>query len=254
MRLHGQVLARAEGAANAGHREPDLLGRQSEDVRELLLVDVQPLGRDVEVDSTFGIRNREPGFRSERRLVLHADLVLATDHDIGPRHLVAVPDLHVARHIPVRVKPRCFRPERVLGLRHRTQDLVFDAHLLRGTSCLLGMVGRDQRDRLAPVADKVEREHRLILDLEAIELHAWHVLVSEHRVNAGHRTRFRCVDRRDPRVGMRAAHRRAPQHVFGMKVGRIGECAADLGWAVDPLDAFADPHRAAMFTASMIFA
>ena len=90
MDLHREVLAAAERAAHAGQREPHLLGRQAEARGDLVAVDVQPLGRDVEVDAALAVGDREPGLRAEEGLVLHADLVLAGDDDVGRRVGVAV--------------------------------------------------------------------------------------------------------------------------------------------------------------------
>ena len=253
MSLHREVLARAKRATDACHREHHLLAREIEDARELLLIDVQPLGRYVEVDSPLAIRNRKPGFRTKGRLVLHSDLVLAAHDDVCAWIRVPVADLHVASHVAAWVQLRRVRRKGVLGLRQRTQNVVFDPHLLRCPPRLLGVVGGDERDRLAPVADEVESEHRLVLDLEAVELLAGHVLVSQHGFHARHRACLRGVDRHEARIRVWAAHRRAPEHALGMKVRRVGEGAADLGRAVGAADAFADPHRAARFTASMIF-
>ena len=46
------------------------------------------------------------------------------------------------------------------------------------------MLGGDDRDRLAEVEDAVDREHRLIGELEPVGLLPGHVLVREHRVHA----------------------------------------------------------------------
>ena len=252
VRLHRQVLARAEGAADAGHRQSHLLLWQPEDVRQLLLVDVQPLGRDVQVHASLAIRDREPRLGPERRLVLHADLVLTGDDDVGPRGLVAVADLHVAEQVAARVEVRRPRRKRLLGVDDGLQHLVLDAHRGRGPASLLGMVGRDERHRLAPVADVIGREDWLVFDLEPVHVLAPHVLVRQHGSHAGHGPRLGGVDVDDPRVRVRAAHCRAPQHPLGLQVGRIGEGAAHLRHAVRAAHALADPHLAAMCTASMI--
>ena len=83
--VHGQVLAAAERAADPGQGQPDLLRRQAERRADLLLVHVQPLGRDVQVDAAVAGRHRQPGLRPEERLVLHADLVVAGHDDVGAR-------------------------------------------------------------------------------------------------------------------------------------------------------------------------
>ena len=252
VRLHRQVFACAEGAADAGHRQSHLLLGKPKDVRELLLVDVQPLGRDVQVDAPLAIRDREPRLGPEGRLVLHADLVLAVDDDVGRRRLVAAADLDVAEQVAVRMQVRRPRCKRLLGVDDGLQHLVLDAHRGRGPAGLLGMVGRDERHRLAPVADKIARQHGLVLDLEPVHLLAPHVLVREHCPHAGHGASLGDVDVDDPRVRVRAAHRRAPQHPLGPQVRRVGEGAAHLGAPVWAADALADPHLAAICTASMI--
>jgi hypothetical protein len=83
--LHRQVLARPERAADSGQRQPYLLRGQAQARRELVAVDVEPLGGDVEVDAAVLGRHRQPRLRAEESLVLHADLVLAADHDVGRR-------------------------------------------------------------------------------------------------------------------------------------------------------------------------
>ena len=50
---------------------------------ELVAVDVQPLRGDVEVDAALAVRDREARLGAEEGLVLHADLVLAGDDDVG---------------------------------------------------------------------------------------------------------------------------------------------------------------------------
>ena len=100
--LHRDVLAPAERAADAGEREAHLLHRQVQAGRDLVAVDVQPLRRDPQVDAAVLGRHREPGLRPEERLVLHPDLVLAADHDVGLARLLAVRDVDVAQQVPAR--------------------------------------------------------------------------------------------------------------------------------------------------------
>ena len=73
--LHRHVLAAAERAADAGEVDAHLLERQAEAGRDLRAVDVQPLGRDVDVDPALAVGHREPGLGAEERLVLDAGLV-----------------------------------------------------------------------------------------------------------------------------------------------------------------------------------
>ena len=73
--LHREVLAAAEGAADAGEVDPHLLRRQAEARRDLVAVDVQPLRRDVDVDAALAVRGRRARLGPEEGLVLDAELV-----------------------------------------------------------------------------------------------------------------------------------------------------------------------------------
>ena len=165
VRLHRQVLPSAEGSADACHRQVHLLPRQPQHGRQLLLVDVKPLRRDVELDAPVVLGHGETRLRSKRRLVLHADLVFAGDDYVGPGGLVAVPDLHLARDVPVGMELRRVGRQRSLGVGDRVQHLVVDLHRLRRAPRLLGMIGGHQRDRLAPVAHDLVRQHRPVTSL-----------------------------------------------------------------------------------------
>ena len=90
--LHRQVLAPAERAADAGEVDAHLLERQPEARRDLRAVDVQPLGRDVDVDAALAVGHREARLGAEERLVLDADLVDAADRDVARGVGVAVAD------------------------------------------------------------------------------------------------------------------------------------------------------------------
>src|SRR4029453_12755266 len=93
--VHGQVLAATECTADAGQCEPDLPWAKSQGGADLTLVDVQPLGGDIQVDPTVVIGHGKPGLRAQKRLVLHADLVLSGHNDVGGRVRVALSDLEV---------------------------------------------------------------------------------------------------------------------------------------------------------------
>ena len=75
--------------------------------------------------------------------------------------------------------------------RHGLERLVLDAHGGSRAPGLLGLLGRDDRDRLAEVAHAVDREHRLVGELEAVGLLPGNVLVGEDGVDAGQGARRR---------------------------------------------------------------
>ena len=137
--LHRQVLAPAERAADAGEVDAHLLGREAEAGRHLVAVDVQPLGRDVDVDAALAVRDGEAGLGPEERLVLACRSRRRPQTDTSPCSLgVAVADDDVADDVrprvvavavphrrPVRVER--LRLERALGVDDRLERLVLDA-------------------------------------------------------------------------------------------------------------------------------
>ena len=193
--LHREVLAAAEGPADAGKVDAHLLDRKPEARRDLVAVDVKPLRRDVDVDAALAVRDREPGLGPEERLILDPELVDALDDDLARRVRVAVADHQVADDVRPRVVAvavphrRAIRMERLLLERalhvdDRLEQLVLDDDRLEREAGLLGVLGRDDRDGLADVPHAVDREHGLVGELEAVRLAAGDVRVAEHRVDA----------------------------------------------------------------------
>ena len=68
-------------------------------------------------------------------------------------------------------------------------DVVDSTASLGGAARLLGMLGRDERDGLAEVADVLHGQDGLVGELEAVALVARDVLVREDGVDAGHAAR-----------------------------------------------------------------
>ena len=75
---------------------------------------------------------------------------------------------------------------RALHVDDRLEQLVLDPHGGGGAARLLRLLGRDERDRLAVVADALGGEHRLVGELEPVGLLAGDVAVREHGVDARH--------------------------------------------------------------------
>ena len=276
--LHRQVLTTAERTPDAAEVDADLLERQAEAGCDLGTVDVQPLGGDVDVDPALAVGHGEPRLRPEKCLVLAAELVDAADRDVAGGIGVSVADHEVAHDVrpvvlPVAVTAR--RPVRMkvglgsgaLHVGDRLERLVDDVDALGCTAGLLRMLCRNDRHRLAVVEDAVDREHRLVGELEPVGLLARDVLVREHRVDARHHQRLARVELGDSRVRVRTAQRVPEEHPGSGQVARVRELACHLGRCVDPRDELAhpadpDPTRRglrhprsdAMRTASKIFA
>ena len=85
-------------------------------------------------------------------------------HDVRAR-VVAVAVRH---RRPVRVERLLLG--RALHVDDRLEQLVLDPDRGGGAARLLGLLGGDERDRLAVVADAVAREHGLIRELEPVGL------------------------------------------------------------------------------------
>ena len=195
--LHREVLPATECAADTAEMDANRCQRQREARRDLRTVDVQPLSGDVDVDAAFSIGNREPRLGPEERLILAPDLVHA-----GHRHLalgvgIAVADHHVAHDVRPVVLAVAVPPRRLLrmevrhlrGARHvvdRLERLVVDADARSRAPRLLGMLSRDERDRLPVVEDAVDREHGLVGELEAVVLLTRDVRVRQDSVNTWH--------------------------------------------------------------------
>ena len=163
---------------------------------------------------------------------------VTTTSPVGVR--VAVADRDVAQQVAARVQRRGGRVERALGVGQRLEHLVVDLDLLGRRARGLGVVGGDDRDRLALVADVLPREHGLVGDLQPVGLAAGHVLVGEHGLHAGHAQRGADLDRADLRARVRRAQGGAPQHPVRPRVGGVGELALDLRDPVGAADALAD--------------
>lgn len=245
--LHRQVLAPAERAADTGECHADLVLGQAEHGRDLLEVRVQPLGRDVELDAAVLGGDRESGLRAEERLVLHAEGVLALDDEVralpGCRHVaahdrLAVHDVRVRNVADVVVVAALVDEDRVRRGRGQLvgddrEFAVLDLDLRGGAAGGLRVVGGDDRDRLAVVADLAVREDRGVLDLQAVVLHlGGQVVVGHDGVDARGLQRLDGVDGDDLGVRDRGAQDLTPEHVLVPHVGGVRELAGDLEGAV----------------------
>src|SRR5206468_11068231 len=134
---------------------------------------------------------------------------------------------------------------------------------------LLRRLRRDDRDRLTDIADLAARENGLVELHETEELARRQLVRGDDRLHAAHLLRGGRVDSRDPRMRVRAPHRRTEEHPLPAEVAAVLELALHFGRAVGPLDRLAHtsadsssrnsgPHRRyiapdARSTASRIF-
>ncbi len=155
-------------------------------------------------------------------------------HDVGAGVLaIAVP-----HRGPAGMQRRHLR--RARHVVDRRQRLVFDGDRAHGLPRVLQGLRGDDRHRLPVVAHAVDREHRLVGELEPVGLRAGDIGMRQNGVHARQGERRRDVDREDARMRVRTAQRRAVQHPGHVQIARVGELAAHLGHAVLPLDDLAD--------------
>ena len=242
LHLHAEVFTGPEGTPHAGEVQPHLFGWQCEACRDLGLVDVQPLGGDVQVDAAVIRRDRQPRLRAHEGLILHAGLVAALDDDCSCCAGIAPAD-------PLAVEDVAVRMDRGgLGRGHRVDDrlrrVVVDDDGGGGAPSGLGVVGGHAGDGLTHVTDHVPGEDRLVRVVESVRLQTGDVLGGDHRTDAGDLQRLRNVDAADRGGGMRRAHEVAPQHAFREQIGGERELPEDLRDAVRSRRTLAEPAAA----------
>lgn len=216
---------------------------------------MEPLGGDVEVDAAVLLGHGEAGLGAEEGLVLHAEGVLALDDDVGPlpgRRDVAAHDGLAVHDIGVRDVPDVVvvavlvDQDRVGGGRgglvgDHGQFAVVHLDLRGGAAGRLRVVGGDDRDGLAVVADLAVGEDGGVPDLQAVVLHLGRQVVVRHDgVHARRGEGLGGVDGDDLGVGDGGAQDLAPEHVLVPHVGGVRELSGDLEGAVGAEGGLAD--------------
>ena len=95
--LQRQVFAGAERPAHPGQGESDLLLVDSQARRDLLPVDVQPLGGDEQLHAAVVVGQGHARLGAHEGLILHAHLVGALHHHLAGCVLVAVADVDLPK-------------------------------------------------------------------------------------------------------------------------------------------------------------
>ena len=239
--LQAHVLARPERAAHTGELKAHSFLGQTEALRDLTAILVQPLRRDEQLDAVpVAVGQRERGFEAEEGLVLHADLVGALDHDVADDALVSALDALVAEDVAVGMDRG--RLDRSLGIGERLEHLVLDDDRLARAPGSLGMIGSDRGDRLTRIEHGVGREHGLVRADEAVG-RAGHVFGGDDHLDAGDAPRGAHVEPADAGMGMRRPQRLPPHHPLGPEVGGEREPSLHLRCRVGTRRARAE-HRA----------
>lgn len=239
--LEGGVLAVGRRARDAGDDDPHPVRLQTEAGRRQVAVGVRVGGGGVDLHAPVGPRDGKPRLGADGRGVLAADPVQALDDHLAGGLRVAVAQRDVPDQVAVGVQGG--RPERLLGVGHRVQQLVLDRDGGRGEAGGVGVVGGDGGDGFAVVADHVVGEDGPVGDPAAVGGGAGDVGVGDDGAHAGHGRGGRRVDGEDAGVRVRGAEHGGPEQAFGPQVGGVGEGALGLGAGVRGRDGDPDPAQ-----------
>ena len=235
MHLEADVLARTESSAHTAQDETHLVLGHGEAGGDLFAILVEPLGRDVQLDSvTTAIRHRQCRLETEKGLILHSDLVRALDLDLTDDCLVTRENPLVAEHVPEGMDRGSASVDATFGIGDRLEYLVGDFHRRQSSTAGLRMIGGDRQDRLSEIANDVAHsgEHRLVLHDQAVVRLAGHVVSGHDAFDARDLPGVGDVDVHESSVRVRAAQGRSPQHALGPHVAGEGEASLHLGGTV----------------------
>ena len=153
--LQRQVLAGAERPAHPGQGEAHLLLVDPQARRDLLSVDVQPLGGYEQLHAAVVIGQGQARLGAHEGLILHAHLVGALHHHLAGCVLVAVADVDLPKDVAAGVDGG--RGGRGLGIGQRFGDFVVHHDGLGGPA---GDVGDGRRPPPPPARPHSEPARR----------------------------------------------------------------------------------------------
>ena len=155
---------------------------------------------------------------------------------------VAVADRDVLDEIVlgVIVNHRSARDHRLVRIKYRRKQLVFDLDFFDSFARRGQRLGGDRSDLLADITHLVARHDRLVGDEHAESILPWHVGTGDDPLDAHYRFGVRGVDRNDARVRMRAAQNLHMQHARQNHVACVAQRAGHLGRRIDTANVDAD--------------
>ena len=117
---------------------------------------MQPLGRDEQLDATVRRWKGKTRLGTERRLALHPGFIEAFDPDVRTCVGIAVHDLQAADDVALRMKRRSVWFQGRLHIGDGGQHFIANLDFLDRLASKLGVLRRDDGDRLARVADHID--------------------------------------------------------------------------------------------------
>ncbi len=141
------------------------------------MVDMNPLTRCMEIDSTIPVGHGETRLWSQGCLVLNPHLVVAVNNDLAVEARITASDPQPAEHRVAAVG--------LLGVGQRLEPLELDYHRGRTPPCGLLVAAHHESDGFAEELRLPIGEHGLIGVFQAEGLSPRDVLLGERRRNAG---------------------------------------------------------------------
>ena len=259
----GEVLG-AEAAADIGGHEAHVLRLDTQAACHVIAVDMDVLAGDLQRVAAAGFIERAETAARLHRVGRDAVIVEAEAHDmarrcesgLGLRGVAGAPvEAAIAGYFG-RQQGRTGR-ERRGRRRDGGQGFVVDLHQFGGVECLGLRLGHDQRHRLTGKACLVRGQQRLWRENERVAVLHIGLGVGAQRlqpVDSGLRRRQHgqhagraacgcCVDRPDPRMGMRRAQDDGPRQARHFQVIEIGALTGDKARIFSPPGRVSDPGR-----------
>ncbi len=242
-RLHRQILAAAERAADLRIADRYRVLVELQHRRDLAQVLVQPLPGRLD-DERLALVVRDPGVGLQVRVLLPRRRERAAEHyvragervlDVAFANLLVQQDVRAAGRVH-QLRVRLERAQRVADDR-KIGVLHLDERCTARRGC--GIVGHHERHAVAGVAHALAAQHFLIGVDQAVVV-VRNVRGGQHRNHAGERERAGRVDAVDRRVRAVREHRFAVQHVATHEICGIASRARHLRVRVGPRDGRAD--------------
>ncbi len=255
LRLDRHVLLAAERAAVGNEDDVEGLGRDIQECRDLPVIVEDPLPLREERHRCARVVPGRVARRSHARLRLQIQMLDALRlprslDDMSRRRersfrVAAVYD-RAREEVPLRTHAWSARLERLLRIRHRREDLVLHLDEPRGLARRPRVHGGDRGEDVAhaPRFLSLGHEARPVLDDQAVEALARHVLRRDDCRDAGVRRGLRRIDALDLRARVRRERHRAVKHLRKSQIAHVGSRAERELFRLVAVEARPDPARA----------
>ena len=190
------MIQDAKRTAGSRLNEAELFERHPEGQRDETAFLVQPLAGHLNRQH-FAVVPRPTRFEIEEGVVRRLRLDHIFHNDIRFAHRlgrIAAAQMFFAEHVAFGVNLWRIRLQRVLDGEHCRQHLVIDFDFLQRLLSDFFILGHDESDGVAEIADFLATKDFLVASNQAVHIRAGNVFVREHSQHAGNLLRFAGVD------------------------------------------------------------